>query len=150
MVSPHSAGMLVFMPTTENPMKRTILAGLALSLSLGASFAQAAVHIECTAERGKCPKPPAPPAPPAPPPPSIGPAGHVMPVPPAPPAPSAPPAPPAVDLPEIPASAQAACNGKKDGTRLTLTARPGETIGGVCEREGDRMVFQLRSYHRTD
>ena len=117
-------------------MKRTIFAslalGLAFSFTVGASLAHAAVHLECDAERGKCPKPPAPPAPPA----------H--------PVPPAPPAPPAIDMPELPTSVQAACAGKEDGSRLTMTPRPGETIGGVCEREGDRMVFQLRSYHRAD
>ena len=65
-------------------------------------------------------------------------------------APAVPPAPPALELPEIPATAHAACAGKKDGTRLTLTPRPGETMGGVCEQDGGKMVFQLRSYHRAD
>jgi len=142
--------MLLFMPTTENPMKRTIVASLAISLLFGANLAQAAVHIECHAARGKCPQPPAPPVPPAPPaPPALppGPAGEAMPVPPAPPAP---PPPPAIDMPEMPASAQTACAGKKDGSKVTLTLRPGETMGGVCKQEGGRMAFQLRSYHRAD
>lgn len=128
-------------------MNRTILFSLALSLSLGASAAQAAVHIECNVERGKCPKAPAPPVPPAPPAPPPAPAGHAMPAPPVPPAP---PAPPAIDVPDLRPSAMAACAGKKDGSRLTLTPRPGETISGVCEQDGGKMVFQLRSYHRAD
>lgn len=138
---------MVSMPTTENTMNRMILTSLALALTLGAGVAQAAVCYECNALRGKCPAPPVPPVPPAPPAPPPAPDGHVMPAPPVPPAP---PAPPALELPEIPAAAHAACAGKKDGARLTLTPRPGETIGGVCEQDGGKMVFHLRSYHRAN
>lgn len=116
-------------------MHRTIPLILATMLALGATVAEASVHYVCEAARGKCPKPPVPPAPPAPP---------------ALPAPPAPPAPPEVDLPEIPAAFHAACQGKPDGTRLNLTMRPGEGMGGVCENEGGKMVFHLRSYHRAD
>lgn len=122
-------------------MKRTIPLILAAMLMLGASATEAAVHYRCEAERGKCPKPPVPPAPPAPP----APPGM-----PAMPAPPAPPVPPAIDLPDIPDAFHAACAGKADGTRLNLTMRPGEGMGGVCEEEGGKMVFQLRSYHRAD
>jgi hypothetical protein len=53
-------------------------------------------------------------------------------------------------LPEIPAEAHAACAAKADGSTLTWTLAPGETMRGVCERVDGRMVFQLRSYHRKD
>lgn len=132
-------------------MQRTIPLILAAMLMLGATAADAAVHYTCEATRGKCPKPPAPPVPPAPPAPPAPPvAGHAAPVMPAIPAPPAPPAAPEVDLPEIPRAFHAACAGKADGTRLNLTMRPGEGMGGVCEDEGGKMVFQLRSYHRAD
>ncbi len=63
------------------------------------------------------------------------------------PAPAAPPpAPP--PLPAIPAEAHAACAGKANGSKLTFTPAPGETMHGVCKRVDGRMVFQLRSYHR--
>lgn len=39
-----------------------------------------------------------------------------------------------------------ACADKNDGSRLSMTLRPGDTMAGVCEREDGRMVFQLRSY----
>lgn len=120
-------------------------------LALGAHGAEAAVRYECSAVRGPCPAPPAPPAPPTPPAPPAPPvAGHSAPLPPAPPAAPAPAAPPAPDLPEIPASVHAACAGKRDGSRLSMTLRPGETMAGVCEREDDNMVFHLRSYTRED
>ena len=64
------------------------------------------------------------------------------PLPPAPP--PAPPAPP--PLPEIPAAAHAACAGKANGSKLSFTPGPGETMSGLCERVDGRMVFQLRSY----
>ncbi|MFC3472808.1 hypothetical protein ACFOHT_23610 [Massilia oculi] len=110
-------------------MQRTIPLILAALLALGATTADAGIHYACEAARGKCPKPPVPPPPPAPP---------------------APPAPPEIDLPEIPAAFHAACEGKQDGARLNLTMRPGEGMGGVCENEGGKMVFHLRSYHRAD
>lgn len=132
-------------------MKTTIPLILLAMLALGATTAEAAVHYECTAARGKCPKPPAPPAPPAPPQPPAPPAiGHVPPVAPMLPAPPAPPAPPEVDLPEIPASMHAACAGKNDGSKLSMTLRPGESMAGVCEREDGRMVFHLRRYSKED
>lgn len=134
-------------------MKHTIPLILAAMLALGATTsADAAVHYVCEAARGKCPKPPVPPVPPAPPAPPAPPTipGHAAPVAPAVPAPPAPPSPPPVDLPEIPAAFHAACAGKDDGTRLNLTMRPGEGMGGVCENEGGKMVFHLRSYHRAD
>ena len=58
----------------------------------------------------------------------------------------APPAPP--PLPEIPAEAHAACAGKADGSKLSFTPAPGETMHGLCKRVDGRMVFKLRSYHR--
>jgi len=133
-------------------MHRTIPLILAAMLALGATAAQAAVHYVCEPARGTCPKPPAPPTPPAPPAPPAPPptAGQAAPAIPAIPAPPAPPAPPGVDLPEIPAAFHAACAGKPDGARLNLTLRPGEGMGGVCENEGGKMVFHLRSYHRAD
>ena len=112
---------------------------VALLLAAGAS--QAAPHIHTPAQDASWtappPPPPAPPAPPAPPtPPGMPP----MPAPPAPPAP-----PP---LPEIPAEAHAACAGKANGSKLTFTPGPGDTMQGLCKRVDGRMVFQLRSYHR--
>jgi hypothetical protein len=53
-------------------------------------------------------------------------------------------------LPEVPAEAHAACAGKANGSTLTWTLAPGETMRGQCERVDGRMVFQLRSYHRKD
>jgi hypothetical protein len=133
-------------------MQRTIPLILAAVLALGATTADAGIHYVCEAARGKCPKPPVPPAPPAPPAPPVPPTidGQPAPATPARPAPPAPPAPPEIDLPEIPAAFHAACQGKQDGTRLNLTMRPGEGMGGVCEDEGGKMVFHLRSYHRAD
>lgn len=133
-------------------MKHTIPLILAAMLALGSTTTEASVHYVCEAARGKCPKPPVPPAPPAPPAPPVPPtiAGQAAPAIPAIPAPPAPPAPPEVDLPEIPAAFHAACADKPDGTRLNLTMRPGEGMGGVCEKEGGKMVFHLRSYHRAD
>lgn len=56
----------------------------------------------------------------------------------------APPPPPA--LPDIPEKAHAACAGKANGSSVTVPLGPGETMRGLCERVGGRMVFQLRSY----
>lgn len=126
----------------------------ALLLAAGAS--QAAVQVDCKpGKSGSCPAPPAPPPPPAPPAPSfdaadapIPPLPPAAPAPPVLPAPPAPPAPP--PLPEIPAAAHAACAGKPNGSTLTWTIGPGETMRGLCERVGGRMVFQLRSYRKAD
>jgi hypothetical protein len=70
------------------------------------------------------------------------------PVPAVPPIPAipAPPAPPA--LPTVPEKAHAACAGKADGSPVTVTLGPGETMRGLCERVGGKTVFQLRSYRR--
>ena len=140
-------------------MKTSITLLLAM-LALAAHGAEAAVRYECSAVRGKCPAPPAPPAPPTPPTPPAPPTapappfgGHAapeLPAPPALPAPSAPPAPPVPDLPAIPPALHAACAGKRDGSSLSMTLRPGETMAGVCEREDGRMVFHLRSYALED
>ena len=135
---------MAFIDNEETTMKKTIPPILLAMLALGATTAEAAIHIECAAVRGKCPAPPAPPAPPQPPAP---PAGHAIPAIPAPPAP---PAPPRLVLPAVPDAMHAACTGKNDGSRLSMTLRPGETMAGVCEREDGRMVFQLRSYRRED
>ena len=51
-------------------------------------------------------------------------------------------------LPEIPTEAHAACASKANGSKLTFTPAPGETMQGVCKRVDGRMAFQLRSYHR--
>lgn len=128
-------------------MKNTVPLILIAMLALGANAAEAAIHIECTAVRGKCPAPPAPPAPPQPPAPPAPPAGHAVPALPALPAP---PAPAALILPAIPDAMHEACADKNDGSRLSMTLRPGETMAGVCEREDGRMVFQLRSYRLDD
>lgn len=125
-----------------------------VALLLAAGGSEAAVRIDCTpAKSGSCVPPPAPPAPPAPPSPPVdredahAPVPPVPPSPPAPPAIPAPPAPP--PLPAIPAAAHAACAGKADGSRLTWTPGPGETMRGLCERVDGRMVFQLRSYRKA-
>ncbi|HZX25711.1 MAG TPA: hypothetical protein VFF16_01480, partial [Telluria sp.] len=64
------------------------------------------------------------------------------------PAPPAPPAPP--KLPDIPAGAHAACAKAAAGTSVTWVLRPGATMRGVCEKDGGKMVFSLRSYTETD
>ena len=142
-------------PMENNMHPRTICLA-ALLLAAGAS--EAAVQIDCKpGKSGRCPAPPAPPAPPTPPAPPAPPAPRfdadaahatMPPLPPAPPALPAPPAPP--PLPEIPAAAHAACAGKPDGSTLSWTIGPGETMRGLCERVGGRMVFQLRSYQKAD
>jgi hypothetical protein len=109
-----------------------------LSSAAGASLAEVHVTIHCDANGGKCaplppPTPPAPPQPPAPP---------------ALPAPPAVPAPPAI--PDVPAAAHAACALKSPGSSLTWTLRQGETMTGVCIKDGGRMVFSLREYERKD
>jgi hypothetical protein len=50
----------------------------------------------------------------------------------------------------VPASAHAACAGKADGARITHAPRKGETMTGICEEAGGKMVFQLREYRRQD
>lgn len=114
---------------------------LAMTALLGAAgTVQAETRIDCKpADSGPCAPPPVPPMPP---------------VPPAPPAPPAPPslpaiAPPALPaLPDVPEKAHAACAGKADGSSVSVTLGPGETMRGLCERVGGAMVFQLRSYRR--
>jgi hypothetical protein len=65
--------------------------------------------------------------------------------------PPAPPAPPPVPaIPAVPAEAHAACAAKAPGSRLTWELRKGETMSGVCEREGGKMRFALRSYDLED
>lgn len=128
------------------------------ALLLAADGSEAAVRIDCKPARsGPCVTPPAPPAPPVPPaplPPHVDADAAYAPIPPAPPVPPAlpaipaPPAPP--PLPDIPAAAHAACAGKADGSALTWTFGPGETMRGLCERVDGRMVFQLRSYRKAD
>jgi hypothetical protein len=133
----------------EKKMKKTascvvfaILCGVA-----GASFAT--VHVECTANHGKCPVPPVPPvppAPPAPPPPLVDGVAIAPPAMPALPAPPAPPPPPTV--PDVPAAAHAACAAKAPGAMVTYTIGQGETMRGTCEREDGKMVFVMWQYHR--
>jgi hypothetical protein len=48
----------------------------------------------------------------------------------------------------VPAKAHAACTGKADGSVVTVTLGPGETMRGLCERVDGQTVFQLRSYRR--
>ena len=71
---------------------------------------------------------------------------------PAPPPPLAaiPAPPPPPPLPDIPAEAHAACAGKATGSKVSLRLGPGETMSGLCERVGGKMVFQLRSYRLDD
>lgn len=121
----------------------SLLLAVLLVPAAQASAAQTSVQIECNTPRGACPPPP--PAPPAPPVPPVPPAPGMPPPPPI-PAPPPPPPPPQVAMPEIPASAHAACAQKTDGARLTLRLGPNETMSGVCERENGKMVFQLRNY----
>lgn len=101
------------------------------------------------------PAPPASPAPPAPralPAPPAPPAAALAAVPPAPPAlqapalPPPPPQPPQPVIPEVPAQANAACAAKQPGSTLSWKLGEGETMGGVCVRQGGKMVFALRSY----
>jgi hypothetical protein len=152
-------------------MKTTaaILLFALLSGAAGAALADVHVYVNCKAADGNCPppptppkppRPPAPPTPPAPPaPPMPGdalaaspadaamPATPAIPAPPAPPAPPTPPAPPSPPkLPPVPESAHADCATKKPGTRLSFTLKPGETMTGVCRKQGGRMVFSLREY----
>jgi hypothetical protein len=148
--------------TKESSMKTTaaILMSALLSGAAGAALADVHVHVNCKAADANCPppptppKPPRPPAPPAPPAPPVpgdtalaAPADVAMPAMPAMPAPPAPPAPPpAPKVPPVPDSAHADCATKKPGTRLTFTLKPGETMTGVCRKEGGKMVFSLREY----
>lgn len=112
-----------------------------IALSSAAGAVEAAVRIDCRpAEAGPCAAPPAPPAPPAP-----LPQVPTLPAIPAIPAPPPPPAPP-----EVPAQAHAACAGKASGSTVSLQLGPRETMSGLCEREGGKMVFQLRSYRLDD
>jgi hypothetical protein len=141
-------------------MKKTAAPILLLAL-LGAAapahaddHKQVRIHIHCTKPSDKCPAPPTPPAPPAPPVPPAPPApgadgAGVPPVPPVPPVPAVPavPAPPPPPkIPDVPAAAHAACAGKPSGSALTWKLGVGETMSGVCEKRGGRMVFDLRSY----
>ncbi|MDB5747222.1 MAG: hypothetical protein JWP72_2070 [Massilia sp.] len=99
---------------------------VALFCAAGASAGEAVVRIDCQpAGSGPCATPPAPPAPPA----------------------SPPPPPP---LPDVPDEAHAACANKATGSKVTLKLGPTETMSGLCERVGGKMVFQLRSYRLDD
>jgi hypothetical protein len=64
------------------------------------------------------------------------------------PVPAIPAPPPA--LPDIPDEAHAACANKANGSSVTLKLGPRETMRGLCERVGGKMVFQLRSYRLDD
>jgi hypothetical protein len=126
-------------------------------LLLAAGSSEAAVRNDAkTAKNSPCVLPPVPPAPPAAPAPPAPPAAEadmplppLAPVPPAPPAPPAIGAPPAPPLPAVPADAHAACAGRANGSVVSWTLGPGETMRGRCERADGRMVFQLRSYRKT-
>jgi hypothetical protein len=113
--------------------RTAILMFALLSGAAGASLADVHVYVNCKAKDGNCPPPPVPPVPPHPP---------------APPVPPAPP--PAPEIPPVPDSAHADCAGKKPGTRLSFTLQPGETMSGVCQKQGGRMAFSLREYERKD
>jgi hypothetical protein len=76
------------------------------------------------------------------------PALPAMPAMPAMPAVPAPPAPP--KLPDVPEGAHRACAAKAPGSSVAWVIRKGETMTGVCEREGGKMVFQLRRYELDD
>jgi len=151
----------------------TILLFTLLSGAAGASLADVHVYVNCNAADAKCPPPPKPPRPPVPP------APPALPAPPAPPAPdaamasgpddapmppmppmpampplAAPPAPPAPPpaptIPKVPDSAHAGCAAKAPGTRMMFTLRPNETMTGICQKQGGRMVFSLREYALTE
>ena len=124
---------------------------LALTVAAGAHAGET-VRIDCKpAHGGPCAPPPAPPAPPLPPTPPLPPLPAIaaLPSPPAIPALPAPPPPPPA-LPDVPSEAHAACASKSPGSKLTLRLGPNETMGGVCERSGGKMVFHLRSYRLND
>lgn len=106
-------------------MKSTMLI---LSILFAVSGAAQAAGHEC-----HCSHPP----PPLPPMPAMPPSPAELPAPPAPP-----------PLPAVPAAAHAACVGKSEGARLTLTLGKRVTITGVCEKQGESMVFDLREYRR--
>ncbi|GGE64432.1 hypothetical protein [Massilia psychrophila] len=93
----------------------------------GAAPANEPDQHSCHSSSGRCPPPPLPPEPPVPP---------------------APPAPP--PLPAVPTAAHAACAAKTAGTLLTYVVGKGETMTGMCEREGGKMQFLLRSYALKD
>jgi hypothetical protein len=138
--------------------RTAILMFALLSGAAGAALADVRIHIDCKAAGAHCPPPPTPPRPPAPPAPDAAmasspadvamPAMPAIPAPPAPPAPPLPPPPP--KLPPVPDSAHAECASKKPGTRLSFTLQPGETMSGVCRRQGGKMVFELRDYERRE
>jgi hypothetical protein len=50
----------------------------------------------------------------------------------------------------VPAAAHAACASRNPGASLTWTLGPGETMTGVCVKDGGKMVFSLREYERKD
>jgi hypothetical protein len=60
--------------------------------------------------------------------------------------PAVPPPPPAPPIPAVPTAAHAACAAKAPGSALNWKLGEGETMGGVCVRDGGKMVFALRSY----
>lgn len=109
-------------------MKKTVSSLVLFAVLAGVAGASSAtVRFQCDQPKGKCPVPPVPPVPPAPP---------------------APPAPP--KLPDVPEGAHRACAAKAPGSSVTWVITKGETMTGVCEREGGKMVFQLRRYELDD
>jgi hypothetical protein len=50
----------------------------------------------------------------------------------------------------VPEGAHRACAAKAPGSSVTWVITKGETMTGVCEREGGKMVFQLRRYELDD
>ena len=127
---------------------------VALFCATGAAATET-VRIDCKpAGSGPCATPPAPPAPPLPPTPAVPAIPAIPPIPavaavPAVPALPAPPPPPPA-LPDVPDEAHAACAGKATGSKVSLRLGPRETMSGLCERVGGKMVFQLRSYRLND
>jgi hypothetical protein len=109
---------------------KTISMLLLAMLSTAAGAATTTYQYTCKSSSGKCPPPPVPPVPP---------------VPPAPPMPPAP-----APMPTIPAGAHAACAGKSAGAALTYVISKGEIMTGTCEKEGGKMLFNLRSYTIDD
>lgn len=142
-----------------------MLLALLACASAGASPDQATVVIKCSANGVNCAREPVPPkAPEAPvlPPDRPGDArmgmmaAPAMMAPPSLAAPSMPPAPsmaPASSvapaspvLAEIPASAHAACAGRKNGSKMTVKLGAKETMVGVCKKESGKIRFRMRQH----
>lgn len=115
---------------------------LALSSSLAAAHPHDVPQVP--------PAPPAPAAPPAPPAPPMSAPPAFAPVPPLPAIPAIPAPPPPPTL-EISDDVLAACEGKADGARVSMTASNGAKVIGTCRKRGNVYAFMLKSYelHRS-